>query len=132
MRYKPLPFERKSLDEQGNFTGFASVYGNIDSYGDVVMPGAFTLDLATRGKRRPLLSQHDPKESIGWVELTDSSRGLLATGQLLLDLPKAHDDYIRLKHGVVQGLSIGYETLRDRPHKSTRELLEIKLWEVSW
>jgi phage head maturation protease len=41
MLKKSFPLEVKELDDAGTFVGFASVYGNVDSYGDIVMPGAF-------------------------------------------------------------------------------------------
>ena len=49
------------LDE-GVFTGYASVFGNVDSYGDIVQPGAFkdSLDAWRASDRQiPLLWGHD-------------------------------------------------------------------------
>ena len=42
----------------GQFTAYASVFGNKDSYGDVVVPGAFADDLAAwkdSGQHIPVL-----------------------------------------------------------------------------
>ena len=36
-----IPLEIKSVDENGTFTGYGSVFHNEDSYGDIVRPGAF-------------------------------------------------------------------------------------------
>lgn len=39
------PFCIKSLNDQGVFSGYASVYGFLDQHGDRVMWGAFRLSL---------------------------------------------------------------------------------------
>lgn len=124
--------DAKAKDEPGKFTGKASVYGVIDSYGDVVMPGAFTKTLAERGSEIVVLSQHDPTNSIGKAQLADSADALLITdGRLELELASARDEYIRLKSGLITGISIGYVTRDARFEQGVRQLTEIDLWEVS-
>jgi phage head maturation protease len=61
---KAFKFDVKASQEQaslGQFTGRASVYGVVDAYGDVVMPGAFTNSLKELGGRIVVLNQHDPQ-----------------------------------------------------------------------
>jgi HK97 family phage prohead protease len=59
--------------ESGVFEAIVSVFGNVDSMGDVVMPGAFTESLAAwekSGDPIPVLWSHrmdDPRFSIGHV-----------------------------------------------------------------
>ena len=49
MDTKDLKFDIKSAnDATGTFEGYASVYGNVDSYGDAVMPGAFDASIRER------------------------------------------------------------------------------------
>src|SRR6267154_3509440 len=48
-KFLVTPFKLKSISTSGQFTGRAAVYGNIDSYGDVVTPGAFTQSLKDLG-----------------------------------------------------------------------------------
>jgi HK97 family phage prohead protease len=131
MKTRDVKFESKGVDEQGNFEGWASVFGNVDSYNDIVMPGAFADDLRANGSRRVLLSQHNPSESIGWVDLEETSSGLKARGRLLLDLPKAREEYVRMKHGLVKGLSIGFQTIKERFRNGARELTAVRLFEIS-
>ena len=121
--------EIKRLTEKGSFSGVASTYGNTDLGGDVVMPGAFDRTLTEAGKQRPLLWQHS--QPIGLVTLTDSPAGLAAEGQLSLGATLGKDAYVLLKDGVVGGLSIGYQTVKEQFVGDVRQLLEVKLYEVS-
>lgn len=124
--------DAKAKDEPGKFTGKASVYGVIDSYGDVVMPGAFTKTLAEKGNEIVVLSQHDQTNAIGIARLSDSSDALLITdGRLELELASARDEYVRLKSGLITGISIGYVTRDARFEQGVRQLTDIDLWEVS-
>lgn len=132
--FRALKLELKTLtDDQtpGRFTGRASVYGTVDSYGDVVMPGAFTKTVLEHGGRIVICSQHDPSRTIGIGELSDEVDGLHITGTLLLDLQEARDEYARLKAGLISGLSIGYETIKEKFESGVRQLQEVRLWEVS-
>jgi uncharacterized protein len=118
--------------KEGSFAGWASTYGGEpDSYGDVVMPGAFSKTVAANGGRIKVLSQHDPTNVIGIGTLTDKAHGLWIEGQLVLDLPSAREAYVRLKAGLIDRMSIGYETITSRAKNGVRQLTEIKLWEVS-
>jgi HK97 family phage prohead protease len=128
MPIQAFTFEIKSVSETGQFSGLASTYGNRDLGGDVVMPGAFTKTLQTNAERPLLMAHRDP---IGLVKLTDSADGLLAEGQLSLGLQLGKDAYTLLKDRVIRGLSIGYQTIKDQIVGDVRQLLELKLFEVS-
>lgn len=73
----------------GTFRGYASVFGNVDSYGEVVVRGAFSRTLtewAAKGDPIPVLWGHDmtaPESNIGWVtDAQEDDTGLLVTCQL--------------------------------------------------
>lgn len=108
MERKAFGFKASKLTETGSFTGLLSVYGNVDSYDDVVMPGAFRDTLKEKGNQRPLLWQHNPDNPIGTLALDDRADGLYAKGQLLLTIPQGQIAYELLKAGVLTGMSIGY------------------------
>jgi uncharacterized protein len=108
MERKTFGFKASKLTETGSFTGLLSVYGNVDSYDDVVMPGAFKDTLKEKGNQRPLLWQHNPDNPIGTLTLEDRADGLYAKGQLLLTIPQGQIAYELLKAGVLTGMSIGY------------------------
>jgi HK97 family phage prohead protease len=132
MQRKELKLNVKSLDGQGQFTGLASVYGNTDLGGDIVLPGAFTKTLADRGGEVPILFAHDMRQPIGLGKLRDTVGGLEIQGQLVLNgVPKALEAYQLLKAKVLRGLSIGYDVVKSDVQNGIRHLRELKLFEIS-
>jgi uncharacterized protein len=128
---KTFKLEIKEFGEQGTFIGLASVYGNKDLGGDVVEQGAFTKTISEKNGEVPILWQHDHREPIGIGRLSDSAEGLHIKGELTLESPVAQKAYALLKRGVLKGLSIGYDTVKDEVKDKVRYLKELKLWEVS-
>ena len=112
--------------------GYASVFGAEDRGGDLVMPGAFAPGLKA-GRRVAMLWQHDPKEPIGvWDEVAEDAHGLRVKGRLLEGVARAREAAALIAGGALDGLSIGYRTLRaERDGKGRRMLREVELWEVS-
>jgi HK97 family phage prohead protease len=133
LKTKAFKFDVKANkeDNAGQFTGRASVYGVVDAYNDVVMPGAFDRTLEELAGNIVVLNQHNPSDPIGKASLTDSEMSLNAVGQLVLDLPSAKDAYVRLQNGLIDGISIGYEVTKEQYVGDVRQLQEIKLWEIS-
>jgi HK97 family phage prohead protease len=118
----------------GHFTGYASLFGVPDLGRDVVAPGAFAASLAARGVAGVrMLWQHDPAEPVGrWLSLREDGRGLLVAGQLNLSVQRARELDALLGAGGLDGLSIGFRTVRARPERGgTRRLEAIDLWEIS-
>ena len=125
---------RLSLSPDGTIEGYASLFGAIDQARDMVMPGAFAATLQQRGLRKiPMLFQHDPAEPVGvWLDLHEDWRGLFARGRLIPDVQRAREVLALLRGGAIDGLSIGYRTIRSaRDGSGHRVLSEIELWEVS-
>lgn len=137
MDKKCFEFEIKSVEENGVFTGYGSVFGNKDSHNHVVVKGAFRKTLAAGGRNGTgvvLLYQHRADIPIGiWKEIVEDSRGLRVVGQLAMETSKGRDVYELLKMGALKGLSIGYDTLvyEDDAKKKIRYLKELDLWEIS-
>lgn len=124
----------KSIDGAGRFTGYASVFGVIDSQRDVILRGAFSETLSGRVGEIKLLWQHSTAEPIGVFDLiAEDEKGLYVEGRLLLDVQRAREAYALLKAGAVQGLSIGYSPLRYSIDDDTgvRLLSSLQLWEIS-
>ncbi len=124
-----------ALPEQpGSFEGYASVFGVPDMARDVVMPGAFQQSLAgQRAGSVKLLWQHDPSQPVGiWSRLGEDSRGLFCQGQLNLDVQRGRELYALMRQGAINGLSIGFKTVKARKDSSGgRQLLAVDLWEIS-
>lgn len=127
---KKFKFEIKEMQEDGSFTGIASMYGNKDLGGDIVEKGAFTKTLQENNSV-PLLWQHEQKMPIGLGTLEDIDKGLMIKGQLNLEVEKGKEAYSLIKQGAIKGLSIGYDVVKQKFDKSVRLLKELKLWEVS-
>ena len=116
--------------------GYASLFGVADQSGDVVAKGAYARSLArlaAKGATIKMLWQHDPTQPIGvWDEVREDSRGLFVKGRLLTELARGREAAAMIEAGVIDGLSIGYRTLRaERGEKGQRMLHEVELWEVS-
>jgi HK97 family phage prohead protease len=126
---------RVSLSRDGTVEGYASLFGEIDQARDMVMPGAFTQTLQSRGLRRiPMLFQHDPAEPVGvWLDLHEDWRGLWARGRLIPDVTRGRELIALVEQGAIDGLSIGYRTVRGRidPKTRVRRLHQVDLWEIS-
>lgn len=135
MKTKDFSLEIKAAGDDGSLEGYASVFSNVDSYGDRVEPGAF-VDSLTKHRREgtmPLmLWQHNPDEPIGvWEDFAEDGKGLWAKGRLLKGVQKAEEAHIRLKAGAVRGLSIGYRVKEAAPDKGVLSLKKLDLLEVS-
>jgi len=133
-----FPFKIKAVSETGEFCGYGSVFGVKDSYGDIVIKGAFEESLkAWEGKERmpAMLWMHDTNEPIGvYTKIEEDDEGLFVEGKLLIDDdPLAKRAHGHLKAGSLSGLSIGYNL--DEYHYDSEKkafiLEKINLWEVS-
>jgi len=133
-------FKTSAIEKDGSFSGHASVFGNVDSYRDVVMPGAFGKTLAqwkAKGTLPPLLWQHQSDKPIGpHTSMSEDGDGLMVEGQLLIDdVQQAKEAYALVKAGVIRGMSIGYDLFPDGcdydAENSIMKLTGIDLWENS-
>jgi HK97 family phage prohead protease len=117
----------------GTFEGYASVFDVIDSYGDVVVKGAFRKSISMRPKVK-MLWQHNQYEPIGSIELLgEDDKGLRVRGSINLGTTKGKDVYALLKAGHIDQMSIGYFTDKSDfdKTKNIRYLQEIDVREVS-
>lgn len=136
MKHKLLNLDATSVKfyegKQGVFSGYASMFGGVDSYGDTIMPGAYAKTIAER--ERPIqMRWNHYGEIIGkWTRIEEDDKGLYVEGELTPNHSKAMDVYASLMHGAISGMSIGY-----RPAKFTEndngglDLYEIDLVEIS-
>lgn len=138
-----------AADRPMEVEGYGAVFGNVDSYGDVIQPGAFadTLAEAQRTGIWPsMLAQHggffgsaQDMMPIGvWTSLAEDGHGLKVTGRLA-DTPRGQEVYALLKmqpRPALDGLSIGFQPIefatRSSPEEPRRTLKRIKLMEVSF
>lgn len=130
----------------GQFRALVSVFGNVDSYGDKVMPGAFTdtlADWSASGESIPIYYSHrldDPDMNIGWVvdaEQTDD--GLEVLGQLDLtegaSTKAATVQRLLKRQGGIRDFSFSYDVIDGAPAEDDDgneyfELRALKLYEI--
>lgn len=116
--------------------GYASLFGTQDSGGDIVAKGAYSASLVAlkaKGARVKMLWQHDPAQPIGvWDVVREDAHGLFVKGRILTDIEKGREAAALIEAGAIDGLSIGYRTVRARKTDGgARVLSELELWEVS-
>ncbi|UXC34787.1 HK97 family phage prohead protease [Cupriavidus gilardii] len=138
IKHKQISFKAENVSEEGSFTGYGSVFGNVDGGGDIVEKGAFAGSLERlkmQGRVVPVLWQHKTDEPIGdWANLSEDEHGLKGDGQLWVDVaPYARIAHRGMKAGAVTGLSIGYVVKNETyDHKSGITILhELDLKEIS-
>jgi HK97 family phage prohead protease len=113
-------------------SGYASLFGQADQGGDTVAPGAYAASLS-QGRQIKMLWQHDPAQPIGvWDEVREDDNGLWVKGRLLTDVAKGREAASLVAAGAIDGLSIGYRTVKAQKNdKGGRLLSQLELWEVS-
>ncbi len=143
-----VKFDAAGVDEKtGTFEGYGAVFGNVDSYGDVIVKGAFKGSLKEWKKAKslpPMLVQHggwmmtdmDALPIGKWEEMEEDDTGLRVTGRLInLDTERGKNIYGAMKEGVLDGMSIGYRAKEfiygTKPDEPRRTLKAIDLVEVS-
>lgn len=135
LRFKNFEICETKQEDDGRLriSGWAAYFGNIDSYGDIIEPGAFSKTLIERNGRIAFCYQHDIWNPIGKIELIEErDKGLWI--DVLISV--AEDDIkTKVKEGILKEMSIGYRTINSksetRDGKEVNILTEIKLIEVS-
>lgn len=131
----PLSFELKVIGDQGEIEGYALTYGNVDQGGDICLKGCAANSLRKRPPNKvKMLLGHDASIIIGkWTDFIDDEKGLLGKGRLFLNIQKGRETYELLKEDAIDGLSIGYRTIKDvwDADRKARLLEEIDMREVS-
>ncbi len=138
LKLRDFNLQIKAVSDDGLFSGYGSVFGVVDSYGEVVEPGAFKASLAAiadKGRPVPVLWQHRSGQPIGvYTKLEEDDHGLYVEGKLLKDdVQQAKEAYALLRAGAVSGLSIGYYVTDDSFDEKTRtrKLKALDLVEIS-
>jgi len=147
LKAAPVQIKAAGTDDglqEGQFRALVAVFNNVDSVGDMILPGAFTKtleDWSASGNAIPVLWSHrmdDPEFIIGQVlDAKETDAGLEVLGQL--DVPdggpKAKAAYQALKGRRTSQFSFAYDVIEGGPVEKDgqeyNELRELKLYEVS-
>ena len=126
---------RTRIEEDGTVEGYASLFGEIDAARDMVMPGRSRARsrAAASAACRCCSSTTRPSRSACGSSFTRTSRGLRARGRLIPDVARARELIALVRAGAVDGLSIGFRTVKGRvdPASRVRRLIDVDLWEIS-
>lgn len=138
LKVRDFDLQLKAVADNGTFTGYGSVFGVVDSYKEIVAPGAFTeslAEIAAKGRPVPVLWQHRSDAPIGvWTSLVEDEKGLTGEGNLLIaEVAQARETHALMKARAVSGLSIGYWVRESTYDEKTgiRTLTKLDLVEVS-
>lgn len=130
MEIKHLRLDWKA-DAQGVIEGYGSVSDVVDLGGDAISQGAFANSLGS-GRKVKMLWQHRTDKVCGvWDDVTEDANGLRVKGRLLLTVEAGREAHELVKAGAIDGLSIGYRTLKSTMRSNVRVITEAELWEVS-
>lgn len=124
--------EVKADSTKRTFTGYASKFGNVDLHNDIIEKGAFSKTIQERMPKKMIKVLWQHMEPIGIpTKLEETDEGLYVEGKL--SKTRLADEAIELmKDNVVDGMSIGYDIIKDdEDEKGIRHLKELKLYEVS-
>lgn len=145
-----VPFEFKAAagaaGAEGVVEGYGSVFGNVDSHGDVILPGAFAKSIAERKSQGRTLPMHVMHGIFGgdgvpagvWNDVQEDGKGLRVKGKISgVNTDAGQLLYQRVKDGALGGLSIGYSvpdggsSKMSEPGGPKRQIKQANLFEVS-
>ena len=112
MEHKSITLDASQFKLEGDsrtFVGYASTFGNVDSYGDTIVKGAYKETLKRDGMPKMFFNHDKFAVPIGkWLSAVEDDYGLLLTGEFTEGNALAQEVKAALKHGTVDGISIGY------------------------
>ena len=124
-------------DQHLYIEGYGARYGNVDSYADIIEPGAFAEFLASDDAKRAVLCwQHDFTQPIGaFTELSEDESGLRFKA-VIANTQQGRDAAELIESGVLSEFSIGYGVVKadyptDHPLGAKRLLKQLYLYEIS-
>lgn len=113
------------------FSGYASVFGGLDSYGDTIQQGAYKNTITDRDRPIQLRWNHSGPVIGKFTEIYEDEKGLFVSGELTKGHSVAEDTAALLRHGAISGLSIGYAVKDSEQNGVVRVLKDIELFEIS-
>lgn len=127
--------EIKASSEGWSFEGYASKFGGVDSYNDMIHKGAYESTLQNR--KMPVFMRYEHKAGSlppgKWVDIREDDSGLFVKGELTEGMSISGDIRAAMRHGTLSGLSIGYSIPKGGSEENggIRHLKTIDLVEIS-
>ncbi|RLB67686.1 MAG: HK97 family phage prohead protease [Deltaproteobacteria bacterium] len=133
--------EVKGVTDEGRFSGYGSVFNNVDLHKDIILPGAFSESLSRHekaGTMPAMLWQHSMRDVVGlYDKMSEDDHGLMLSGELFINdnIPEADKAYTLMKRKAVRGMSIGFNIPKGgetyNKEDEVWEIKEVDLVEVS-
>lgn len=107
-----------SSSGKGQFKGYASTFGGVDTYNDMILPGAYTdvikaIKAGTVRMPKMFFNHRRWEVPIGkWMDIAEDEKGLLTDGELTPKNPLADTIKAGMEHQTIDGLSIGYALMK--------------------
>ena len=146
---KPVNYKSLAIDDSGvlieqssrKISGYAAVFGNKDSYGDILIKGCFAKSITERGpesktnRKIAFLWMHDMDEPLGRItKLVEDEKGLYFEAELDM-IPEADRALIQMESGTLNQFSIGYQYVWDKMEYDENQdafiVKEVNLFECS-
>jgi HK97 family phage prohead protease len=141
MKRLVVPMELKKVSAAGEFSGYASIFDNLDLGYDVIEKGAFQEIVKTPEGKVLTLFQHDAQGytasgglPIGLSDVEQDDKGLHFDSKLIMEDPFVQRVHTHLKAKTLNGMSIGFDVLpggAEYTEAGVRRLKALKLWEIS-
>ena len=144
MQYKTFSINSKDVNYDGEsrtISGYASVFGNKDKAGDILIKGCFSKSIQDRGPESAandkiiMLWMHDMEEPIGrFTVLNEDDKGLYFEA-VIDDVPRGNQTIKQLESGTLNQFSIGYQYVYEKcmydAEKDAYIVKEVYLYEIS-
>ena len=117
----------KMTGDSGQFEGYASVFNVRDSQSDIILPGAYKSTLAQNGLPK-MFFDHKWDMPVGlYKDAAEDQTGLYVKGELTPGHSLASDVNAAMKHGSLDGLSVG-GMVRKADYEVRGDVRFIKSW----
>ena len=119
-------------DEKGIIKGYASMFNNKDSDGDIITKGAYSKTLQENSERIAFLYQHNMNQPIGKpLSMKEDERGLFIEAKIS-DSSLGKDVKTMVTEGILKEFSVGFIPIKEEQGAANVNYIkEIKLFEFS-
>ena len=129
--YKNQEFDKDAAIE-GVIKGYASMFGNVDSDGDIIDRGAYTKTLSENKERIKFLWQHFMDMPLGKVNDVYEDEVGLPFEAKISDTELGKDAKTLIKDGVLNEFSVGFMPIKmQKENDGYNHIKEVKLFEFS-
>ena len=130
LRFKGNYFDDMD-DEKGIVKGYASMFNNKDSDGDIINRGAYTKTLQENAERIAFLYQHNMNQPIGKpLTMKEDEKGLFVEAKIS-NSSLGQDVKTMVSEGILKEFSVGFIPIKEDTQKDVNYIKEIKLFEFS-